>query len=1439
VLLLKSTAKVNYPNQKLMKFSFLLLATMLFGLNHSFGQSGCAMPAKLVLTTAMVTSENGGNAQLLVDEQSSSGDPAQGSGGTPGTVWEPASYPGSAYIDLGTSTNITSIYLRDVNNIGDFIVSTGSPGNWTPLFTEDCGAYLSWKQHNVSITTRHLRFTRDGGANVSEVIIYGCSGTNPGGEGTITYQKWSAINGTAVTDLTGNPAYPNSPSSTSSLTSFEGPTNADDFYGARIIGYITAPQTGSYTFWIAGDDNAELWLSTGSSPANKQKIAYHNDWTNSKEWNKHATQKSGAITLTAGTKYFVEALLKENWGGDNLAAGWRKPSDGSGTSPAEVIPGSVLSPYTGVPSDTQAPSTPSGFVSSSVTSNSVNLNWNASTDNVGVTGYEVFRDGSLLATVTATNTSATGLTASTSYTFKVRAKDAAGNSSAFTNDISVTTLPSGGPDGVISFQRWNNIPGTAVTDLTSHPAFPNSPTSLSDLSYFETPYDLGDNYGARVIGYITAPQTGTYYFWIAGDDQVELWLSTTNSPGNKVKIAHHEVWTFPREWNKVATQKSAAITLTAGAKYYVEALVKEALNSDNLSVGWRKPSDGPGTDPAEIIPGTVLSRFFAPDTQAPTAPTALQSPAKSASSVSLSWTASTDNYGIAGYDVYRGTTKVNTSLIAGTNYVVTGLTPATTYTFSVIAKDAASNASPGSNSITVTTNAPDLLSKPRIAITESMIINESGLRDDRGSFFNLFDEQSTITNYAPEGPAVTHWRVGGDAAYYPAGLIIDLGQEYDINNIYWFDGKPRAHNGVDIEVKGGRLEIETGAPFNWTSRYQHTLANDSAWHHNSTAFRTRYIHIKKHSTATYMWETYGPFTADAPLMELIIYGTPVGTPPPPPTNEHDPANIPMNVLVGGDSWWYGDTTTFNAVGMIRAYHPLSRSGSSNLTDPLDLQSYDEFYGRNLNASYEIYPCVQGHHNGSEDKPTYGGDPSLPETYRIHADNLWQWTARYGRNTNINVNLIRLPHWQTKHVGLGYLNFIENWNEQDRWWAGSAPYFTPYQFAAMSSADYDGHMGTMGNTVGVKNADPTMKVVMGGLASTSVDYIKGMKLWSDQYRNGSFPADVLNFHYYARLNGKGVSPEADNLLDRMQKIVEYRNYHLPGKEAWVTEFGWDVEGGSEQQANGHTQWPNNGYNSEQLQAIWLVRTYMIMAKAGIDRAQMYTIGDAGGWGTYATCGLVTYNGVKRKSWYFVATLKNRLKDMVYVGEVPSGNPNVWIYKFKSVNNNSGVYAVWSPTSDGTTVNNYQLSMGGNPTAAKQVTLTNGNIMGSETTLGISGNTVTINVSEAPVFISVNSMDGTVPQSAARVGRNETVTAVTSGEEGHFSVYPNPAKNNLQVSFEGHHGGELSLIDLRGMEHHRQVVSGNEAQVDVSKLKKGIYILKVRSGNASTSSKIIIE
>lgn len=110
--------------------------------------------------------------------------------------------------------------------------------------------------------------------------------------------------------------------------------------------------------------------------------------------------------------------------------------------------------------DTQAPTAPTNLATNSPTSNSISLSWIASTDNVGVIGYNVYVNGTLYATVSGTTATVSGLAPSTTYNFYVIAKDAAGNLSPQSNTAAGTTTtgPVGGSCGTENFET---IPGSA------------------------------------------------------------------------------------------------------------------------------------------------------------------------------------------------------------------------------------------------------------------------------------------------------------------------------------------------------------------------------------------------------------------------------------------------------------------------------------------------------------------------------------------------------------------------------------------------------------------------------------------------------------------------------------------------------------------------------------------------------------------------------------------------------------------------------------------------------------------------------------------------------------------------------------------------------------------------------------------------------------------
>lgn len=154
----------------------------------------------------------------------------------------------------------------------------------------------------------------------------------------------------------GDPAldaiYAGAPSASAVIEAFEGPTNVAEHYHARYRGYVIAPLTGAYRFWIASDDGSSLLLGSSADPASTRRIAGVSDWTNSREWTREAGQRSEAISLTAGQRYYIEARHDQGTGGDNLAVRWELP-DGTIEEP---IPGHRLEPF--VVGQPQVPSKP-------------------------------------------------------------------------------------------------------------------------------------------------------------------------------------------------------------------------------------------------------------------------------------------------------------------------------------------------------------------------------------------------------------------------------------------------------------------------------------------------------------------------------------------------------------------------------------------------------------------------------------------------------------------------------------------------------------------------------------------------------------------------------------------------------------------------------------------------------------------------------------------------------------------------------------------------------------------------------------------------------------------------------------------------------------------------------------------------------------------------
>jgi hypothetical protein len=143
------------------------------------------------------------------------------------------------------------------------------------------------------------------------------------------------------------PPYPNGVSSSMTLTNFATPDLGLERYGAHYYGWITPETNGNYTFFLRSDDGSELWLSNNDNPAGAELIAHENGCCQGflePTADPTPTQTSTPRALIGGQRYYIEAFLKEDGGGDFLQVAWRE-GNAPAASTLTPIPGRYLSAY--------------------------------------------------------------------------------------------------------------------------------------------------------------------------------------------------------------------------------------------------------------------------------------------------------------------------------------------------------------------------------------------------------------------------------------------------------------------------------------------------------------------------------------------------------------------------------------------------------------------------------------------------------------------------------------------------------------------------------------------------------------------------------------------------------------------------------------------------------------------------------------------------------------------------------------------------------------------------------------------------------------------------------------------------------------------------------------------------------------------------------------
>ncbi len=358
-----------------------------------------------------------------------------------------------------------------------------------------------------------------------------------------------------------------------------------------------------------------------------------------------------------------------------------------------VSPESVVLTVTTPELDTVAPTIPTGLVGEIDSISSVKLIWVASTDtgSSGLAGYKIYRDG---VEVGATNTTSyidTGLLMATAYNYTVTAYDNAGNISAASTAVSVTTADQA---ILVNVGGGSYVDSQGLTWAADYGFNTGSPGSTTAAISGTTDPDL---YLTNRWDPDTAPEL-TYSFAVAsGNYRVRIHMAETWS-GAFFKGAR----VFDVNLEGSTAIANVDIYDEVGANTAVIKAANVAVTDGQLDIEFIHKVQNPSIRAIEV----VYLGAITPDVDAPAIPTGLTATPGSYT-VGLNWTESTDGggSGLAGYRIYRDGVEVGTTVTP--DYTDTGLLASTAYSYTVAAYDNAGNVSLQSAVLTVSTLAPD------------------------------------------------------------------------------------------------------------------------------------------------------------------------------------------------------------------------------------------------------------------------------------------------------------------------------------------------------------------------------------------------------------------------------------------------------------------------------------------------------------------------------------------------------------------------------------------------------------------------------------------------------------------------------------------------------------------------------------------------------------
>jgi hypothetical protein len=468
----------------------------------------------------------------------------------------------------------------------------------------------------------------------------------PKATGTINFRTYAGDQRAGVRDRTAIPDgsfYPKR--AEGPYFGYPGPDVGDDDsaasdvrenYNMELIGYFYPPRTGKIQFALCTDDPGELWLGTNDDPATKVQIATEPTWNPRRAFGAETRRtrvndgtlpadrlinQSKFIDVVAGRPYFIQSIGTEFGGGDNSSIAFRYDTDPEFADQDKPILGIYLAPFYSPTVATVLSQPRDAFVFAGA-----GVTFSVAVD-VGPTGTVTStkwqKNGVDIANSNVSSLAVTATAAEDGSKYKAIVTTSIGTVTSAEATLNVATLGTGFVPGVLKWEVWRDIGGNAVSGLTDDPRYPASPTETRLLGSADAPVNIYEAFGARISGFVVPATSGNYVFFMAADDNAELYLSTDENPANKKLIAKETAWSNTKQWvtsggssdlaEKRSDQSTSTewptgntITLTAGRRYYMELLYKEGGGGDNgavtmITAGSPDPADGSTTLTGSLI----------------------------------------------------------------------------------------------------------------------------------------------------------------------------------------------------------------------------------------------------------------------------------------------------------------------------------------------------------------------------------------------------------------------------------------------------------------------------------------------------------------------------------------------------------------------------------------------------------------------------------------------------------------------------------------------------------------------------------------------------------------------------------------------------------------------------------------------------------------------